>query len=313
MFITEGSISLAASYQYVERHTESASLTVWVGDRPVDQPATRPPASPADRLELSPESKVKAARTEDQPPLDELEDELDPRMRLAKLIIEYLTGRRIRILKAKDFQPVEARNCAEHCRREPERAAVEERQGWGVSYTEEQTYAERQELSFTAEGVVRTRDGQEIKFRLELTASREFMSRTRFELRAGDALKVDPLVINFDGLATELADTAFQFDLNFDGRPEDIHFVKPGSGFLALDRNGDGEINDGRELFGPTTGDGLGELAAYDADGNRWIDEADPIYHQLQIWTKGPNGADALTPLKQAGIGASLQQIDLFT
>ena len=53
---------------------------------------------------------------------------------------------------------------------------------------------------------------------------------------------------------------------------ENIAFVEPGSGMLALDRNGDGKVNDGRELFGPTAGNGFAGACRPDADGNRWID-----------------------------------------
>lgn len=42
----------------------------------------------------------------------------------------------------------------------------------------------------------------------------------------------------------------FKFDLNADGQNEDINFATNGSGYLALDRNGDGRINNGSELFG---------------------------------------------------------------
>ena len=41
-----------------------------------------------------------------------------------------------------------------------------------------------------------------------------------------------------------------------------------GSGYLALDKNGDGTINDGSELFGTRNGDGFADLAQYDEDGN---------------------------------------------
>jgi hypothetical protein len=56
------------------------------------------------------------------------------------------------------------------------------------------------------------------------------------------------------------------------------------------DRNGDGAIDHGRELSGATTGDGFAELAAYDEDGNGWIDENDSIYQHLRIWSKDAQG-----------------------
>lgn len=51
--------------------------------------------------------------------------------------------------------------------------------------------------------------------------------------------------------------------------------VRPGGVFLALDKNGDSVINDGKELFGAATGQGFKELAIYDSDKNYWIDEND--------------------------------------
>jgi hypothetical protein len=85
---------------------------------------------------------------------------------------------------------------------------------------------------------------------------------------------------------------------------DQIAFVGPGSGFLALDKNSDGRINDGSELFGPTTGSGFGELAVYDQDKNGWIDENDSIYDRLRIWTRDANGQEQLLGLGQAGVGA---------
>ena len=66
-----------------------------------------------------------------------------------------------------------------------------------------------------------------------------------------------------------------------------ISFVGSGSGLLALDKNGDGIINNGTELFGPNTQDGFSELSKYDSDGNGWIDENDSVYDNLRICGKG--------------------------
>ncbi|MCK7491413.1 MAG: hypothetical protein MZW92_06645 [Comamonadaceae bacterium] len=86
---------------------------------------------------------------------------------------------------------------------------------------------------------------------LSLTMERTFMSSgERLSLRAGDAAK-DPLVIGFDGTAAELSDTTFSFDLDGKRRGGGYpFFVGTGSGFLVLDKNGDGvTVNDGSELF----------------------------------------------------------------
>lgn len=138
---------------------------------------------------------------------------------------------------------------------------------------------------------------------LRLGMSREFAFRQNISFRAGDAA-IDPLVICFNGKAAGLTVEKYDFDLDSDGVAEKICFVRPGSGFLALDRNGDGMINNGSELFGPNGGSGFVELSLFDDDGNQWIDENDSIYDRLRIWTKDADGKDVLFALGQKGIGA---------
>ena len=108
----------------------------------------------------------------------------------------------------------------------------------------------------------------------------------------------------FDGNAVELTQRDFHFDIDADGRLDQIAFVGEGSGLLALDRNRDGRINDGSELFGAISGDGFGELAGYDQDRNGWIDEADSIYDRLRVWTRDGAGEERLMALGKAGVGA---------
>ena len=99
-------------------------------------------------------------------------------------------------------------------------------------------------------------------------------------------------------------DVKFKFDLDSDGKMDEISFAGEGSGFLALDKDGNGKIDDGSELFGTKSGDGFADLAAYDQDGNSWIDENDEIYSQLKVWTKDADGNDKLMNLKEANVGA---------
>ena len=44
--------------------------------------------------------------------------------------------------------------------------------------------------------------------------------------------------------------------------------METGNAFLSLDKNSDGIINDGSELFGAASGNGFADLAKYDEDGN---------------------------------------------
>jgi hypothetical protein len=96
----------------------------------------------------------------------------------------------------------------------------------------------------------------------------------------------------------------FEFDLNSDGENELIPELKKGAGFLALDKDDNGKIDNGNELFGANSGDGFGELSQYDEDGNSWIDENDSVFNDLLVWEKNEEGEDSLITLGQAGIGA---------
>ena len=118
-----------------------------------------------------------------------------------------------------------------------------------------------------------------------------------------DAL-CDPLVVNIGSDTADVRDQTFKFDLDADGTEDEISMLGKGSGFLALDKNGDGKINDGSELFGTKSGDGFGDLREYDSDGNGWIDENDDVFSKLKVWCKDENGKDILMDLKEADIGA---------
>lgn len=163
--------------------------------------------------------------------------------------------------------------------------------------------SESESTTFATKGIVQTADGRNIDFNMEVSMSRAFMQETNL-LEVKDYIKTDPLMINLDTNIGSVSDQKFFFDLDSDGKEEQISFAGKGSGFLALDKNDDGKINDGSELFGTSSGDGFKDLAEYDEDGNGWIDENDSIFNRLKVWTKDENGKDFLIDLKKADVGA---------
>lgn len=164
-------------------------------------------------------------------------------------------------------------------------------------------FSEQEVTCFSATGIVQTADGRSLDFRVDLEMSRSFMEETIIT-DTTEQIFCDPLVINLDAQGATVTDQKFFFDLDADGTEEAISFVSDGSGFLALDKNNDGQINDGTELFGTESGDGFADLAAYDADKNGWIDENDEVFKRLRVWTKDADGNNRLVDLKQADVGA---------
>ena len=178
--------------------------------------------------------------------------------------------------------------------------------GTGTSgyYSNMVIYAETEETGFHADGKAYTDDGRTIDFNVNILMSRSYMEYMKVNIPTmADAL-CDPLIVNIGSDTADVRDQTFKFDLDADGTEDEISMLGRGSGFLALDKNGNGEIDDGSELFGTKSGDGFADLAEYDSDGNGWIDENDEVFSKLKVWCKDENGEDVLMDLKQADIGA---------
>ena len=142
----------------------------------------------------------------------------------------------------------------------------------------------------------------------------------------------DPLVLDLDGDGIETTGTLtaalILFDHDGDGVKTGTGWVKPDDGFLVLDRNGNGSIDSGRELFGADTlkrdgkfaTDGFDALKDLDANKDGRIDPADSVFANLRIWRDlnqdGISQANELTTLSAnritgIGVNASAVRIDL--
>lgn len=125
-----------------------------------------------------------------------------------------------------------------------------------------------------------------------------------------------PLVLDLkgDGFEFSSIEDGTQFDLNGDGRKQNISWLAKqdsfDNAFLVLDKNGDGQVNSGKELFGDQNGsaDGYKELAKYDSNNDGKIDAQDDVYEKLELWAdmngNGVVDEGEMKGLKEMGVNS---------
>lgn len=178
------------------------------------------------------------------------------------------------------------------------------RQQFSLDFMATRVQYESDYMDFSSSGSVVTDDGRTIDFSLDLSIHSTRIVQQSYMGRAAAGHLLDPLVLNFDSGLESLSEMSFLFDMDGDGENDLIPGLEKGSGFLALDIDGDEEISSGRELFGPRSGSGFSDLAVYDHDENNWIDENDPIFSELLVWMNPSGGEQELLSLEEAGVGA---------
>lgn len=271
----------------------------WVPSSP---PSTRT-SSGDDLLTISPDARLKQRVRDEEHDIDKCG--LETKIRLVEILLSALSGRKIRIIRPEEphgegsDEDAGARGGTQALISPGEDSSVNT-----ISASYERTYSLKEEefMKFQGRGWVKTDDGRFIAIDFNLALSRRTEFTQTFRLRFGAAAE-DPLILNLTGGPLELGKDTMLFDLDGDGMVEKIPTPAENSAYLALDINGDGVINNGHELFGPTSGDGFSELVGFDVDKNGWIDENDPIYKDLRLWVK-EEGRDFLFALEEKDIGA---------
>jgi hypothetical protein len=221
------------------------------------------------------------------------DDQIAARQRVQKLLQSLIDA----ILAAMDGKKCEENIAAgDTLPQELPPAARGREMTWSRHVSE--SISESEKTSVCGQGCVKTSDGRDIAFDFSLKLARDYQ-RTSVSDENGTVALRDPLIINFDGKSSELTNKRISFDLDSDGRPEEIPGLGAGSGFLVFDRNGNGKADNGSELFGVASGNGFADLARLDGDHNGWIDEGDAAFSQLAVWS-----GDGFTSLAQRGVGA---------
>lgn len=170
-----------------------------------------------------------------------------------------------------------------------------------INYNE--YYKEEENLIVNSAGSIKLSDGKNINFNINLNLIHFFEENRNYTAVFTAQRRKDPIILNMSDNISFKSNIKFNFDLDGDGIEEEISQFE-NTGFLVLDRNGDGIVNNGLELFGARTGNGFLELSQYDEDHNGWIDENDSVFQDLKIWTQFSNNKSIVKPLSDYNIGA---------
>ena len=147
-------------------------------------------------------------------------------------------------------------------------------------------YSDMSSKMYDAERIDRNLNGfitqEEIKLNVEEVKNSE------------KAEKYDPLILdlNRNGKYTSDAVNGVHFDYSGDGFAEKTAWVESGDGLLVYDKNGNGIIDDGNELFGDKTvmhdgtvaANGFSALKDFDSNGDGKINSDDEQFKQFQVW-----------------------------
>lgn len=298
MRIVATELQLASAREFRQTETREERLDLRIG----------PPPQARSEIELSARGRELALQVgasespllapEEVAATDEAGARNDPNLSLLIRLIETLTGRPVKLFDASQLSAPAGEEAAIPAAAatpgsSTAAARTEPDPGFSLDYQFRTTRSEYERTAVSAQGEVLTADGARIRFSLNLSMERAYSETVELRLQAGAAAqRKDPLVINFDGRAAQLSDQRFEFDLDADGKTESLAMLRSGSGFLAFDRNADRRVGDGSELFGAKTGDGFGELLAFDSDGNGWIDSGDTLFGQLRVWMPDPTAPE---------------------
>lgn len=124
--------------------------------------------------------------------------------------------------------------------------------------------------------------------------------------------ELPPIVLDLDGTGIRQSTNRAAFDINGDGSLDDSAWISGGQAFLALDRNQNGQIDNGSEISflndkpGATTD--LEGLAAYDSNNDGLFDASDARFGEFLVWQDadqdGVSDAGELKSLTEAGIAS---------
>jgi hypothetical protein len=304
MQIVGGSVNLHSAHRMTTTHTRTERIEAWVGQRPAEDSGVTISLSDLARDAVEAAGEAMEAAGESLAETEGVsgeEEELaidDLRMMVLVLLVEAVTGRKMELFDPSELEPSEEMKDAMNQLGEFRQTL---NQGWGVEIEVEETHTRHEKARFSARAHLQTEDGRSLHIDLRVVQERFEESKQRWGMQFGEAPK-DPLVLDFGAPAIR-SSGEHQIDLDGDGTADALPHFGRSSMYLVDDRDGNGQVTDASELFGPRSGDGFAELRSLDSDGNGFIDAGDAAWSRLRVWEPGPHGG-RLVALADKGVGA---------
>ena len=120
---------------------------------------------------------------------------------------------------------------------------------------------------------------------------------------------IPPMAIDLDGEGIETIDigkSQVYFDVDNDGFREQTGWISKNEAILAIDKNGNGKIDNQSEMFGSTDSTGFEDLKAVDSNGDGIINSQDTDFNKIRLWQdlneNGITEEGELKTLTEAGI-----------
>ncbi|MDQ1255977.1 MAG: hypothetical protein QG656_572 [Candidatus Hydrogenedentes bacterium] len=136
-----------------------------------------------------------------------------------------------------------------------------------------------------------------------------FVFKGELQVEQAQVQESDPIVLDLDDDGIELTHytDGARFDISGSGAAVKTAFVTGGDAFLAIDRDGNGQIDSGRELFGDQLGaaNGFEQLRSFDTNGDSVVNRSDANFDALMLFRDNGDGKTEkgeLISLKDAGI-----------
>lgn len=116
------------------------------------------------------------------------------------------------------------------------------------------------------------------------------------------------LDLNGDGVQTLSIDEGVKFDLLNTGVGVNTGWLSGEDAFLAIDNNGNGQIDDSSELFGGAVGEGFDKLTTFDSNSDGFVNANDALFGELKVWQdaneNGITDDGELNSLESTGIAS---------